>query len=151
MNRIDVDLSQYRFYSSAKVRFSETDANGHMSHVTTVIYMEQARTDFMIGLGLFGREKLEQDGRTFVLAEQSVSYRSQAYFNDPIDTYVRVPRIGNSSLDMEYVLVNRDTSAVVSTGSSTMVFFDVKQQRSTPLPADLSVRIAVLEASFAKA
>jgi acyl-CoA thioester hydrolase len=143
-----VDLSLYRFYSPSKVRFSETDANGHMSHLTTVIYMEQARTDFMTGLGLFGREQLEAEGKTFVLAGQTVTYRSQAYFNDPIDTYLRVSRIGNSSLDMEYVLVNRQTSAVVSTGTSTMVYFDVRQQRSTPLPADLGERIAKFEAAF---
>ncbi|KIL39910.1 hypothetical protein SD70_16920 [Gordoniibacillus kamchatkensis] len=148
MNASSVDLSQYRFSSPAKVRFCETDANGHMNHVTAVIYMEQARTDFLLGLGLFGREQAERSGNTFVLAGQSVAYRSQAYFGDPIDTYVRVSRIGRSSLDMEYVLLHRQTSAVIATGTSTMVHFDVKEQRSTPLPGDLEGRIAAFEASL---
>ncbi|MFC0216646.1 acyl-CoA thioesterase [Paenibacillus chartarius] len=144
----EVDLTAFRFRSSAKVRFCETDANGHMSHVTTVIFMEQARTEYSSGLGLFGRERSADDGKTFVLAAQSVNYRSQAYFADEIDIFVRVSRIGTSSLDMEYVLINRDSGAVVSTGSSTMVYFDSTLQKSTPLPADLSERIERFEASF---
>jgi acyl-CoA thioester hydrolase len=141
-----LDLKQFRFVSPSKVRFCETDANGHMNHVTAVIYMEQARTDFTVGLGLFGRDRIEEEGKTFVLASQSVTYRSQAYFQDVIDTYVRVSRIGTSSLDMEYALVNRGTGAVVCIGTSTMVYFDVSAQKSTPLPDDLIERIARFEA-----
>jgi acyl-CoA thioester hydrolase len=110
--------------------------------------MEQARTEFTVGLGLFGRERMEEEGKTFVLASQSVIYRAQAYFHDAIDTYVRVSRIGTSSLDMEYALVNRDSGSIVSIGTSTMVYFDVNAQKSTPLPSDLLERIAQYEASL---
>jgi acyl-CoA thioester hydrolase len=142
---LPVDVNQFPFRSPAKVRFCETDANGHMSHVTTIIYMEQARTEFMNGLGLFDRERMEAEGKTFVLASQSVNYRSQAYFNDQLDTYLRVSRIGSSSLDMEYVILNRKKQTIVSTGTSTMVYFDVRSQKSTPLPADLAERIQKFE------
>lgn len=143
-----IDLTRFRFVSPAKVRFSETDANGHMSHVTSVIYMEQARSEFMIGLGLFGRERMEAEGKTFMLVAQAVNYRSQAYFHDRIDTYVRVSRIGSSSLDMEYSLANRESGQIVCTGTSTMVYVDILTQKSTPLPSDLTERIAQFEASL---
>ncbi|ARU61715.1 hypothetical protein CBW65_12290 [Tumebacillus avium] len=141
-------LSKFRFVSPAKVRFAETDANGHMNHVSVVIYMEQARTDYLTALGLFNPEEMARVGKTFVLARQAVDYKSQAYFNDTVDTYARVSRYGNSSLDVDYVLINRATRAVVAVATSTVVHFDARAQKSIPLPSDLQARVEQLDASF---
>ncbi len=142
------DLSNFRFFSPARVRFAETDANGHMSHVTAVIYMEQARADFLNGLGLFSMEEMMKSGKTFVLAKQTIEYQNQAYYYDNIDTYARVSRIGRSSVEMEYVLFNRDKNNITCTAQSTIVYFDAEQQKSTPLPSDLLQLIEVFENRF---
>ena len=144
-----LDLTQYRFFSPARVRFAETDCNGHMSHVTPVIYMEQARADFLNGLNLFSIEQMTRTGKTFVLAKQTIEYQNQAYYYDQLDTYVRASRIGRSSIEMEYVLFNRDKNNITATAQSTIVYFDVEQQKSTPLPSDLPELIDQFETRFA--
>jgi acyl-CoA thioester hydrolase len=143
------DLNQYRFFSPARVRFAETDCNGHMSHVTPVIYMEQARADFLSGLGLFSIDQMTSAGKTFVLAKQTIEYQNQAYYYDQIDTYVRASRIGRSSIEMEYILFNRERGNVTATAQSIIVYFDVGQQKSTPLPSDLPDLINQFESRFA--
>ena len=45
------ELEGFRFYTPTKVRFCETDANGHLSHLSSVIYMEQARCEYMNWFG----------------------------------------------------------------------------------------------------
>ena len=139
------ELRSFHFYSSVKVRFAETDANGHMSHVSAVIYMEQARIEFLESLGLFDLEKFASEGKTFVLASQKIDYVHQAYFNDRIRIYVRVSRIGTSSIDIDYVAINEKTQAVLISGTSTVVYFDQNTQKSMPLPDDLRERIAQVE------
>lgn len=141
-------LQSFHFYSRVKVRFAETDANGHMSHVSAVIYMEQARTEFLEALGLFDLVKIASEGKTFVLVSQKIDYVQQAYYNDRIRMYLRVSRIGTSSIDIDYVAINEKTQAVLISGTSTVVYFDQKTQKSTPLPDDLRERIAQAESRF---
>lgn len=141
-------LSDFYYFSPVKVRFAETDANQHMSHVSAVIYMEQARSEFMESLELFHPTKIVQEGKTFVLAKQTIEYKQQAYYNDVIHVYCRVSRIGRSSIDMEYALYTPQRDAVVCIGSSTVVYFDQLEQKSTPLPSDLLERIAKLEQEY---
>lgn len=136
---------KFQFNSPVKVRFAETDANGHMSHVSIVIYMEQARTDYLAALGIFDQERIQRTKTTFVLAKQSVEYRNQAYFNEDLDVTCGVTRIGSSSLDIDYEIYNRANGRLVATASSTIVHFDIKAQKSAPLPADLLELIAKVE------
>ncbi|MFD2171729.1 acyl-CoA thioesterase [Tumebacillus lipolyticus] len=142
------NMQQFRFVSPATVRFAETDANRHMSHVSPILYMEQARCDYLFALGLFDSQRIGSVGMTFVLARQAIDYKAQAYFQERIDTYARVSRIGNSSLDIDYLLRNRDTGVVIAVGTSTLVYFDARAQKSAPLPDDFRERVERLEASF---
>ena len=142
-------IANYRFYSQVRVRFAETDANGHMSHVSMVIYMEQGRCEFLEGLGLFHPEQMQTEQKTFVLASQQVDYKNQAYYNDVLRVYCRASRLGRSSMDIDYVIVNPEKQLVIAAGTSTVVHFDAKTQKSIPLPDDLQERIGQLEMSFA--
>ncbi|MGZ4107716.1 MAG: acyl-CoA thioesterase [Tumebacillaceae bacterium] len=142
------ELANYHFYSPVKVRFAETDANQHMSHVSAVIYMEQARCEFLEGLELFHPTQIAQEGKTFVLAKQTIEYKQQAYYNDLLNVYCRVSHIGTSSVVMDYAIYSRERDVVTCTGSSTVVYFDQHQQKSTPLPSDLQARIEQLEARY---
>ncbi|MGO4273618.1 acyl-CoA thioesterase [Paenibacillus sp. TAF58] len=143
------ELEGLHFYTPTKVRFCETDANGHLSHLSSVIYMEQARCEYMNGLGLFFANS---DGaladKTFFLVSQSVEYKSQAYFNDELDIYLKVSRIGTSSIETQYAIVKRENQQVVSLATSTGVYVDVHTQKGTPLPEDLVSRIEQFEATF---
>ncbi|KRF20730.1 acyl-CoA thioesterase [Paenibacillus sp. Soil787] len=143
------ELEGFRFYTPTKVRFCETDANGHLSHLSSVIYMEQARCEYMNGLGLFFANA---DGKladkTFFLVSQSVEYKSQAHFNDELDIYMKVSRIGTSSIETQYAIVKRENKQLVSFAASTGVYVDVHTQKGTPLPEDLASRIEQFEASF---
>ncbi|PWK10279.1 acyl-CoA thioesterase [Tumebacillus permanentifrigoris] len=141
--------SHFRFYSPIKVRFAETDMNGHMSHVSPIIYMEQARAEFMESLDVFTPEIMLRERKTFVLARQSIDYKAQAYYNDRLRIYLRVTRIGSSSVDMEYAIVNEQNNLLCCTATTTVVYFDAHQQKSTPLPDNLAERIEQLESTFA--
>ncbi|SDO98876.1 acyl-CoA thioester hydrolase [Paenibacillus sp. yr247] len=143
------ELEGYRYFTPTKVRFCETDANGHLSHLSSVIYMEQARCEYMNELGLFfANSEVNLVDKTFFLVSQSVEYKSQAHFNDNLDIYMKVSRIGKSSIEMHYAIVKRENQQVVSFAISTGVYVDVHTQKSTPLPEDLASRIEQFEATF---
>jgi acyl-CoA thioester hydrolase len=138
----------YRFFTSVKVRFSETDCNGHMSNISIPIYMEQARCEYFEGLGLFDLETIAKEGKTLVLAAIAINYQAPAYFNETLRVYMRTTRVGKSSIDLEALVINPDKKLTVATGTSTVVYFDNHTHKSTPLPANLSERIQQFEESF---
>jgi len=142
-------LATYKFYTTVKVRFAETDANQHMSHVSAVLYMEQARSEYLESLDLFDMETVRATGKSFVLVNQNIDYRSQAYYNDTLRIYVRVGKLGRSSIFQEYVIVNMQTESIIATAHSTVVYFDSFAQTSIPLPADLLAKVDAMEAQFA--
>jgi acyl-CoA thioester hydrolase len=140
-----------QFHSTVRVRFAETDANGHMSHVSPVLYMEQARCEYLGALGVFSREEMERTKKTFVLATQTVDYKNQAYYDQVLDIYIGVSRLGTSSMENEYHIINRATGTLIAICRSTVVYFDVEMQKSTQLPSDFKDRILALDAKYAAA
>jgi len=135
-----LDMQEYFLACSVKVRFVETDANGHMSHLSPVIYMEQARTELVLALGMGDLAK----GETFFLAKQSVEYKKQAYFYDTIDIYCRVASYSKTTLEIEYVMVNQKDEIIV-TAAASFVYYDANKQRVMRLPQDLQERIDALK------
>ena len=72
---------------------------------------------------------------TFVIAEAHVSYRSPAFFGEPIACDVRVAWVSRSSFGMEYRVVSLGgpvgPARLVADGGSTQVMYDLVRGRPT--------------------
>lgn len=142
MTEITVEGKRYIYQTSAKVRFCETDANQHVSHVSYLIYFEQARTEFLESLSAYF--KWWDSDYTVVLARQAVSYRAPAYYGQLLDIYTGVARIGRSSLDLYYLIRRRDQEEILTVGDSTVVLVNFATQRSAPWPDSFRQQVAQL-------
>ena len=113
-----------------KVRFSETDALGHISNISYFIYLEEARTEFFAELG-FGRDI---NNWKIILASASCDFVSQGYYNQKLVVQTAVSRIGNSSFQVVHEIKDAESGELVAKGQASAVHFNFKTQKSEALP-----------------
>ena len=129
-----------------QLRFSDIDSYGHVNNVTYLGYLETARVLLHLmrpelpapaagERGATLRELAGTDNQTLV-GRQEIEYRVPLEFRtEPVQVAVWVTRIGNSSFDLGYAVVDEDqTGTVHALGASTMVLTAVATARPVPLP-----------------
>jgi acyl-CoA thioester hydrolase len=129
----------YPYHLPVRVRFCETDANGHVSQISYLIYFEEARTRIMqdepVGFRWFsGDLKL-------VLARQWIDYLAPAYFPEELTVHSAIVRLGRSSLRIAHLITRDHDGASIARGESTMVLTHAATGRSTPWPESLAATL----------
>ena len=111
------------------VRFRDIDAMGHVNNAVYATYAEQARADYF-------EDVLDQDLSSIssVLARIEIDYHLPVELDDgPVTVEVSVPRLGESSLPMEYEIRTADGDLAASV-ESVQVAYDREAGESVPLP-----------------
>ncbi|MCC3377340.1 thioesterase family protein [Cohnella sp. REN36] len=136
-------LDQFKISTPIKVRYCETDMLGHVNNVSYFIYFEQARVEYLDRLGL--RDELFNDRTITVVADLECQYLAQIYIRDPLRIHVRAAKIGRSSFDLEYAIVQAETGVLKATGRGAMVHIDKALGSSTPIPEAARAKLAAFE------
>lgn len=121
------------YETNVKVRFSETDALGHISNISYFIYLEEARTDFFIDLG-FGNNL--EDWK-IILASAKCDFVNQGYYNQRLKVISEVSRIGNSSFMIVHQILDEETGQLIAKGEAGAVYFNFKEQKPERIPDSL--------------
>lgn len=106
-----------------KVNYYETDKMGITHHSNYVRWMEEAKMDFMKAIGL-GMKEMESAGFTSPVVSIECRYKHTTTFDDEIKIDVSVEEYNGVKLSLAYVMTDRTTGAVVSTGRSSNCFID---------------------------
>ncbi len=141
MQLSDIHKDHYRFSTSVRVRFAETDAQGVVYNGSYFTYLEVGRVEYFRRIGL----SFQGSQYDLTLAEASCRYHSPAKFDDILDIYVRVAHVQNTSFVFEYLIQHRDTGRRVATARTVMVVLDRKTKKPVKLPQALRDTIEKME------
>ncbi|MEK5039174.1 acyl-CoA thioesterase [Sporosarcina sp. FSL K6-3457] len=112
--------SAFTFSVRVSVRFSETDMYGHLNNTVAFTYFEYARIEFLKNVGLMN-DWLNPEGSTIpVVADLQCDYLKQVFFDEALAVHVKVAAIGNSSMDIHYMVKNAKGDIVI-TGRGSIV------------------------------
>jgi acyl-CoA thioester hydrolase len=131
----------FKYSAFARVWFSDTDAQGVVYYGRYLPYFDHARTEYHRHLG--GLEGIE--GAEFVMRACHVDYLAPARFDDLIESFVRVARIGRTSMTYELAAWRIPDDTLLATATQTLVFVDTKARRPTPVPEPLRAPIRAFE------
>lgn len=137
-------LAKFQLAIPIKIRFSETDAFGHVNNVSYFIYFEQARVDYMQELGI-DKELLSNKDFLVVTADLYCQFLGEIYFGEEIEVKIRAAKIGNSSFDVEYAVVKKNNNKLAAVGRGAIVFMDRKTKKSTSIPVHIREKIINFE------
>ncbi|SER91097.1 acyl-CoA thioesterase [Salipaludibacillus aurantiacus] len=106
--------NDFRYYYPVTVRFSETDAFGHLNNTVPFVYFEHARIQFFKECGLMAYW-MDKRGETIpVTADLHCDYLKQVFFDEPLQIGIKVSEIGRSSVEIHYAIKNEDGEVCVT-------------------------------------
>ena len=100
-----------------KVQFYETDGMSIVHHGHHILWMEEARTDFMDQIG-WGYQKAVEAGIDFALTDVSCRYRSMTRFGEEVAITLTINHLSPAKLELGYRMTDAATGALRAEGSS---------------------------------
>ena len=137
----------FRYAAYTRVGFSETDAQGVVYYGRYMPYFDLARTEYHRHLDLGSLRHAEGD---FAMRASTVEYHSAARFDDMLEVFVRVERIGTTSVTYDhaaYKLTDGEGDELMVTAKQTLVWIDQARRKSLPVPDLFRERILAFEGS----
>ncbi len=130
----------FPYTGSIKVRFADTDANGHAYFGSYLVLADEVVSEYWADLGWDFNNIHHQPTLTFMV-NSNVDFVSECLPADVLDVGVGFTRIGRSSLTLEYEMTNRRTGELAAKGSFTNVFVEKATRKSCPIPAAFRARL----------
>ena len=129
----------FKYSALNRVWFSDTDAQGVVYYGRYLPYFDHARTEYHRHLG-----QLRLGGAEFVMRASQVEYLAPARFDDLIESFVRIRRIGRTSITYECAAFRLPDETLMATASQTLVLVDASH-RPTPVPDDFRESVRTFE------
>ncbi len=136
-------MSEFRYYHPIEVRYGDLDPQGHVNNAKYLTYLEQARIGYIGKLGLW-------DGSSFldigiILADAHITFQTPILFNRQVRVGVRVSRLGNKSLTMEYCLEDATDATGLAQATTVLVTYDYRSKETVPIPHKWRQAISTFE------
>ena len=136
--------ASFRFSAKTRVGFSDTDAQGIVYYGRYLPYFDQARVEYHRTLGLLGME-IGEEGQEFVMRALTVDYHAPAVFDDLIEVFVRLARIGRTSATYELAAYRASDDVLMVTATQTLVLVDLDERRPVAIPGSYKQAIRNFE------
>ena len=142
LGRVTDRRPPFRYSAVTRVWFSDTDAQGVVYYGRYLPYFDHAKTEYHRHLGPLGIE-----GAEFVMRASHVEYLAPARFDDLLECFVRVSRLGRTSITYEVAAHRLPDDVLMVTGTQTLVLVDRATRRPVPIPESARERMRAFEES----
>ena len=126
-------MAEFYFHHPVEVRYADLDPQGHVNNARFLTFFEQARVSYLIHLGLFSKDQSFLDVG-IIIADAKITFLEPVYFGQEVCVNVRVSRIGNKSMTMEYQMQDSADGKELANGSTTLVAFDYRGHKTVSVP-----------------
>ena len=134
----------FKYSAFARVGFSDTDAQGIVYYGRYLPYFDVARVEYLRYLGLL-RFEIGTGDHEFVMRASSVDYLAPARFDDLLEIFVRLRRIGRTSATFECAAHRVEDDLLMVTALQTMVLVDLEERRAAPISETYRERVRAFE------
>ena len=141
-----MDKTPFKFSARTRVGFSDTDAQGIVYYGRYNPYFDLARVEYLRRLGLLRRSSFGD----FVMRANDVEYFAPAVFDDEIEVFVRVSRVGKTSVTFQFAAYRERDDVLMVTAHQTLVYVDLAERTKREVPADYRQRVLELEGEDAE-
>ena len=134
----------FKFGARTRVGFSDTDAQGIVYYGRYLPYFDLARVEYHRNLGLLGMD-IGDEGQEFVMRACNIEYLAPAVFDDLIEVYVRMARIGRTSVTYELAAYRARDDELMVTATQTLVLVDLDERKACPIPEEFRAAVGAYE------
>jgi acyl-CoA thioester hydrolase len=142
LGRVTDRRPPFKYSALARVWFSDTDAQGIVYYGRYLPYFDHARTEYHRHLL---SAPFTQAGGDLVMRALSVEYHAPARFDDLIEAFVRVRRIGRTSMTYECAAYRLPDDVLMVTADLTVVLVDLAARNPMPIPDEIRETVKAFE------
>jgi acyl-CoA thioester hydrolase len=132
----------FKYSAFTRVGFSDTDAQGIVYYGRYLPYFDLARVEYHRHLGMTGAGEA---GREFVMRASAVDYLAPARFDDLLEIFIRLRRIGRTSATYECAAYRIPDDTLMVTAQQTLVLVDLEERRACAIPDGFRERMQAYE------
>jgi acyl-CoA thioester hydrolase len=130
----------FRYSALTRVWFSDTDAQGVVYYGRYLPYFDHARTEYHRHLG-----PLELGPAEFAMRASTLEYVAPARFDDLLEIFVRVERIGRTSVVYDHAAYRVEDDRLMVTAKQALVLIDLEHRRPVEIPESFREVVAAFE------
>jgi len=124
-------LLPFQYSTTIQLRWKDIDQFGHVNNAVYLTYFETARY-------YYNRDVNQWDWNQdqYIIASIKVDYLRPIFYPGDIKVYLRIGDIGDKSFVFHYAITfeKNGIEKLAATGQSTQVFYDVRNQKTIPIP-----------------
>ena len=136
----------FKLSARARVGFSDTDAQGIVYYGRYNPYFDIARVEYHRALGLLHRSGPGE----FVMRANDVEYFAPAVFDDEVEIFARVVRVGRTSVTFAFAAYRQPDDTLMVTAHQTLVYVDLAERRAREVPHEYRSRVLEFEGDDAE-
>ena len=134
----------FKFFTRVRVRFNETDLQGHVNFAQYYFYYDLATTEYLEAIG-YAHTTMMTDNADILFAESHCEYKSPARWPEWLRVYVRVGHLSRRSFRFEYEVRAEADDRLVNTGHIVAVTITTNSFEPQPIPAQMRQAILAYE------
>jgi acyl-CoA thioester hydrolase len=134
----------YSFCNPIRVRYSEIDHQMIVFNVHYLNYIVIANGEYFRTVGIRFNDN-EEAHFDIALVKSTLEFKNPAYFDDVIDVYVRISRLGRKSYTASYIMIRASSGDVIFKAENIYVNFNPATKRSEPIPEHIREKVRVFE------
>src|SRR3989304_510079 len=115
----------YPFSTSIKVRFNETDAQGHVNFAQYLNYFDVALIEYLRAIG-FSYQRMHNENLDMLYVDSHASYHAPAHFDDALRIHCCAGKVGNSSVRFDFQIFNKTDNRLKAKSEITAMMADRK-------------------------
>jgi acyl-CoA thioester hydrolase len=131
LGRVTDRKPPFKYSALTRVGFSDTDAQGIVYYGRYLPYFDQARVEYARHLEMLATGPEEHE---FVMRANTIEYLAPARFDDLVEVFIRVARIGTTSVTYECSAYRVDDDVLMVTATQTLVLVDLDERKACPVP-----------------
>lgn len=131
----------YRWARTDRVRFGDLDAMRHLNNVAFLGFFESARIGYVTELLPDHDPAHPESDFGLIFAECHIAYRSPAFYDEEIRTWIRPARLRRSSFRALFRMESGRDGRLLAEGWGALVGYDYPAGSSTPLPERLTAAL----------
>lgn len=124
-------LEPYNYSTNIQLRWKDIDQFGHVNNAVYLTYFETARYYYNRDVNQW-----DWDMDQYIIASVKVDYLRPIYYPGDIKVYLRTTNVGEKSFEFHYAITfeRNGIEKLAATGQTTQVFYDLKNQKTIPIP-----------------
>ena len=137
-------IEPYRFSTKIRVRYNETDAQGHVNFAWFLIYFDIALVEYLRTLG-YSYDDMLAEGLDMLYVDAHAAYHAPARFDEVLRLHSRLGKLGSTSIRFDFQIFGDEDQRLVATGEITVVVAQRKTYQKAPIPSRLRQAVAAYE------